>query len=83
MIAEALRVSAQAGAVELRHHVVNLDRLDRDVLSQVDIQASAGRSRECVLSLLRIVGTAPGVRATEQELQIRCAARKMAQMNRR
>jgi hypothetical protein len=47
------------------------------------LQASAGRSRECVLSLLRIVGTAPGVRATEQELQIRCAARKMAQMNRR
>ena len=80
VIAEALRGSAQAGAVELRHDVLNLDRLDRDVPSQVDVQTAAGRSRECILCLLQVVGTAPRVRATEQELQIRCPARKMAQI---
>ncbi len=46
VIAEAFRGSAQAGAVELRHHVLNLDRLDRDVLSPVEVQTAAGRGRE-------------------------------------
>ena len=76
VIAESLRRAAQGGAVELRHHVLNLDRLDRDVLIPVEVQAAAGRSRESVLCLLRIVGTAPRVRATEQELQIWCPTRQ-------
>jgi len=63
MIAEALRGAAEGSTIELGHHVLNLNRLDRDALTHIDVEAAAGRRGKCVLGLLKAGRTAPCVGA--------------------
>src|ERR1700722_3244451 len=65
VVAEALRGTAEACALELCHHIFHLNGFNRDVLAQVVVQPSARRRRECVLVLLKTVRTAPGIRGSE------------------
>src|SRR6266481_5868692 len=69
MAAKALR------AVDLSHDVLNLDRLQGDVLGQGIVQTTSSRHGEGVLRDRAGIEIVPDIPASEQELDVRSQAR--------
>src|SRR6201993_3792256 len=63
------------GAVDLSHNVLNLDRLQGDVLGQGIVHTTSSRHGERVLRDRAGIEIVPDVRTAKQELDVRSQAR--------